>query len=219
MPTRKYFDSQRRTETELGGVEQYLHWSVCVSECPNTGTTDIKFLPNSEYPNSTNKLNYWDHETDVIMGFCVPDLDMLRNKSDPRAYGQYQEITSQLEQQLGGFVKYLNDARECWKLILIMGGCSIGYTFVYFFLLKWITKPILYLSLFFIFLCGAMVTGWSIHRAKLYPWCSVDWKYSVAAACLAGFFTLLYVVFLCCVNIAIGADIMAAAGEFVAANC
>lgn len=99
-----------------------------------------------------------------------------------------------------------------------MGACSIGYTLVYFFLLKWITKPILYLSLLFIFVFGAMVTGWFVHRTWQYPFRSNDWKYSATGASLAGILTLLYVVFLCCVDVAVGADIMAAAGEFVSAN-
>ena len=187
---------------------------MCVAECPNNGASNITHLPNAAYPNATNKLNYWDHDTDVLMGFCVPDLDTLRQKSE----ALFMQLYAQMDEQIGGFVKYTADARECWKLILIMGACSIGYTIVYFFLLKWITKPILYLSLLLIFVFGAMVTAWCAHRANLYPYRSNDWNYSVAGACIAGILTFLYVVFLCCVNIAVGADIMAAAGEFVAAN-
>jgi hypothetical protein len=110
------------------------------------------------------------------------------------------------------------DVRECWRLIGIMGACSIGYTLVYFFLLKWITKPILYLSLLFIFIFGCMVTAWFANRTLHYPVGSHNYKYSLAGTCIAAIITVLYVCFLCCVNITVGADIMAAAGEFVASN-
>lgn len=111
------------------------------------------------------------------------------------------------------------DAKECWKLILIMGACSFGYTLVYFILLKWITKPIMYISLILTFIFGMMVTGWYSYEARnLLPKRSNDWEYAVAAACLSALLTLLYVIFICCVNISVGADVMAAAGEFVASN-
>ena len=101
---------------------------MCVAECPNNGASNITHLPNAAYPNATNKLNYWDHDTDVLMGFCVPDLDTLRQKSE----ALFTQLYAQMDEQIGGFVKYTADARECWKLILIMGACSIGYTIVYF---------------------------------------------------------------------------------------
>jgi hypothetical protein len=121
---------------------------------------------------------------------------------------------------MGSFGKYMVDIQESWKLIIVMGIASMIITLIYMFLLKWITKPILYVSLFLILIFGGLVTAWCVQRMQQYPKDSDDYKYSLAGACVAGIITLLYVVFICCnwKNIAIGADIMAAAGDFLATN-
>jgi hypothetical protein len=129
-----------------------------------------------------------------------------------------------MNDSLGAFTKYMADLRETWKLILVMAVASLFITLIYLFLLRWITKPILYVSLFLIFIFGALVTGWCVMRMQEFKkqggTDSDDYKYSLAGACVAGILTLLYVIFLCCnwKNIAIGADIMSAAGEFVSTN-
>lgn len=112
------------------------------------------------------------------------------------------------------------DIQESWKLILVMGFVSFIITLIYMVLLKWITKPILYISLFFIFIFGALVTAWCLNRMQMFPPDSDDYKYSMVGGIVAGVLTLLYVVFLCCnwTNIAIGADIMGAAGDFLSSN-
>lgn len=101
-----------------------------------------------------------------------------------------------------------------------MGFVSFIITLIYMFLLKWITKPILYVSLFLIFIFGALVTAWCVQRMQQYPPESDDYKYSMAAGIVFGVLTLLYVIFLCCnwTNISIGADIMGAAGDFLSSN-
>jgi len=43
-----------------------------------------------------------------------------------------------------------------------MGFVSFIITLIYMALLKWITKPILYVSLFLIFIFGALVTAWCL---------------------------------------------------------
>ena len=55
------------------------------------------------------KLNYWDHNTDVLMGFCVPDLKSLKEKS----VDLFNQLYSQMDEQVGGFIKYTVDIREC----------------------------------------------------------------------------------------------------------
>lgn len=101
-----------------------------------------------------------------------------------------------------------------------MGLISFVITLIYMFLLKWITKPILYVSLFIIFIFGALITAWCVRRMGQYPQESDDYKYSLAGAVVAGVLTLLYVIFLCCnwTNIGIGAEIMGAAGDFLSKN-
>lgn len=167
-------------------------------------------MPNKEYPADTDKLNYWDHNTDAVMGFCLPNTTAMKEYSD--------DVYKQLNDQIGSFSKYMVDVQESWKLIMVMGVASLVFTLIYMFLLKWITKPILYVSLFLIFIFGALVTAWCVKQMGEYPEDSDDRKYSMAGACVAGILTGLYVIFLCCnwTNIAIGADIMAAAGDFLA---
>lgn len=109
MPTRKYYNEQRITEFEIGGDAKYFHYSVCVNVCPNEGQNNLTFLGNKEYPNNTMKLNYWDHNTDVLMGFCVPDLKSLKEKS----VDLFNQLYSQMDEQVGGFIKYTVDIREC----------------------------------------------------------------------------------------------------------
>ena len=94
MPTRKYYNEQRITQIEIGGSIDYFHYSVCVSQCPNEGTKNITFMPNKEYPNDTMKLNHWDHNTDVLMGFCVPDMEILRSN----AIELYNDLYTQMDE-------------------------------------------------------------------------------------------------------------------------
>jgi hypothetical protein len=61
------------------------------------------------------------------------------------------------------------DLSESWKLILLMSFMSFILTMIYMFLLKWITKPILYVSLFLIFIFGALVAVWCFQRMNQYP--------------------------------------------------
>jgi len=103
---------------------------------------------------------------------------------------------------------------------LLMSFLSLLITLFYLFLLRWITKPLLYTSLFLIFICGAAVSFLCWNNSKNFDKSTDQYKYSIVGACVAGVLTLLYVIFLCCQwkNIAIGASIMGAAGEFVAMN-
>ena len=54
------------------------------------------------------------------------------------------------------------DIQETWQLIIVMGIISFVFTLIYMYLLKWITKPVLYISLFLIFIFGALVTVWCL---------------------------------------------------------
>jgi hypothetical protein len=62
MPARKY-EGTFGPAVETGAQEQYLYYSVCVEDCPKNGTKDLKFLPNKEYPATSDKLSPWDHDT------------------------------------------------------------------------------------------------------------------------------------------------------------
>jgi hypothetical protein len=118
--------------------------------------TDIKYLANKEYPASDNRLNYWDHNTQNVMGFCFPSTEDLKDTAETIANAIY----ASLDESVGGFTKYMVDLQESWQLILLMGFMSFIITLIYMFLLKWITKPVLYVSLFLIFIFGALTALW-----------------------------------------------------------
>lgn len=52
-----------------------MYYSVCASKCPNNGTTDWTYRPNTIYAEGSYELAAWDVNTDTVMGFCIPDLD------------------------------------------------------------------------------------------------------------------------------------------------
>jgi hypothetical protein len=176
------------------------------------GTKDMKWMANTNYPANSGELtSEWTYDTYVIAGFCVPNLENS---------GYEKQFMEQLDKQAGGFGKYMHDLKESWKLILAMGAASLVVTLIYLFLLRWITKPLLYVSLFLILIFGGLVTAWCFKRMGEVPTGTDDYKYAQAGGWVAGVITVVYVVFLCCnwTNIAIGASIMEAAGEFVSCN-
>lgn len=63
-----------------------------------------------------------------------------------------------MNKQMGGFGKYMADLKESWALILVMSLFSFFVTLGYLALLRWITKPLLYVSLFLIFIVGGLIS-------------------------------------------------------------
>jgi hypothetical protein len=118
---------------------------------------------------------------------------------------------------MGNMARYLEDISISWPIILVCGVISFFVTLIYLYLLRWITKPILYISLFLVFLFGALITFWCYNIGSKYPEGSDDRTYAFVGCAVAGILTLIYTVFICCqwTNIKIGAEIMGVAGEFV----
>jgi len=58
-----------------------------------------------------------------------------------------------------GIANYIVEIKESWKAMTIMAFGAFIITIIYLMLLKWITKPILYISLFGIFLFGVLGGG------------------------------------------------------------
>lgn len=65
------------------------------------------------------------------------------------AYNTLQEELS----ENSNFGKYLIELQNAWRPIAIMAGMTILISILYIFLLKWITKPLLYVSMLIILLC------------------------------------------------------------------
>jgi len=102
--------------------------------------------------------------------------------------------------------------------IMVFGAFII--TIIYLMLLKWITKPLLYVSLFAIFVFGVLGGGFLFLQKDEYPAESESYYYMIAGAITVWVITFIYMVIICCQwsNIALGASIMEAAGTFVASN-
>lgn len=140
------------------------YYSVCVSKCPTEGNMEFKFLPNKQYPANSSEITSWNYQMGVVMGYCVPDVDVVYDIAEVMTAAeqdsQNSEIMEKFNEAVGAFNKYIADIEMSVWLIVLMSFVALLVTLIYFFLLKWITKPILYTSLFLIFLLGVLITYW-----------------------------------------------------------
>jgi len=97
-----------------------------------------------------------------MMGYCVPTTEMVKKIGKT----MFDAMTAQMNNQMGGFSKYMADLQNSWRLLLLMSFLSLLITLFYLFLLRWITKPLLYTSLFLIFICGAAVAFLCYNNSK-----------------------------------------------------
>jgi len=195
-----------------------IHWGVCVKECPKMNKA-VEYMETSRYKKKpsgiyekmmTQELDNWtQYDTQDVMGFCFPTQEVMKTKG--------KEVYKIMSAKMGNMSRYMDDVSISWKIILVGGVISFFITLIYLYLLKWITKPILYISLFLVFIFGALITFWCYKRSTNYPPESDDYKYSITGAVIGGILTLVYTIFICCqwTNIKIGAEIMGVAGEFV----
>jgi len=146
-----------------------------------------------------------------MSSYCVPDFDP---DSDV-----IKQLYEQMNEQVG-LAAYVTDIKESWQVLLIMGFGSFVITLIYLFLLKWITKPLLYVSLFMIFILGLLCGYFAWMKADDYEGQPDNQKFAKGVAIAIWIITAIYVFFVCCQwsNIALGASIMEAAGEFVSTN-
>ena len=102
-----------------------------------------------------------------------------------------------------------------------MGFVSLIVTITYIWLLKCITKPLIYTSLVLIFILGA-ATGYFAYKEvmKIEDKNSQEYKIAVGGAAVIWIIVALYMCFICCFwkSIALGASIMEASSEFVTEN-
>lgn len=201
-----------------------IYNAVCVKECPSNVeksgllssvinnplakrmdcmvNDDVSECPVATY-NTTAKFNY-----------CLPDVDSEEMKDTA------EEMYKQLNEQMG-LGAYVNDIKLAWQVLVIMAFVSLIVTITYIWLLKCITKPILYSSLLLIFLLGA-ATGYYAYKEvmKIEDKNSDEYKIAVGGAAVIWIIVLLYMIFICCFwkSIALGASIMEASSEFITEN-
>lgn len=120
------------------------------------------------------------------------------------------------------FAKYFADLQLCWPALAGMAAATLLISIIYIFLLKWITKPLLYISMVAILVAFILLGGWAWMKKDDYDPVAEkeNYDYATYGAYVAWGFAVVYFFFICCCwkNISLGASIMEAASEFVSSN-
>lgn len=122
--------------------------------------------------------------------------------------------------QQSSFSTYFAELQVCWKAIAGMCAATIVISIIYIFLLKWITKPLLYISMLLILITFVLLGGYSFLHKDEYEKDSDNYKYALAGAIVSWTIAFAYAICICCCwkNISLGATIMETASEFVSSN-
>lgn len=151
---KKDLDSAKKL---LDTVTKDIHYSVCIKKCPKIGEK-VEFRPNSVYKKGNKMLSKWtQYETQDVMGFCLPDAEFIKTRAT--------QLAKAMSDAMGNFARYTNDVIISYPLVCIMAFVSLLITVAYLYLLKCITKPILYTSLFLVFILGCLITAWCFKKA------------------------------------------------------
>lgn len=192
-----------------------LYQAVCVKECPAKDVaaecktnTDVNSCP-------TNEL----YGTQPFEYYCIPTKESAKD-----AYKMMMNAL-QKDPNFGTLTKYMQEISMVWKEMLYMCLASVVISIVYIFLLKWITKPLLYCSMVIILAMFILLGGWSFMKRDEFfiegaEEQSDDYRNATIGAGVAWGIGFIYFCFMCCCwkNISLGATIMEAASEFVSSN-
>lgn len=137
-----------------------------------------------------------------------------------------------------GFAKYLVELQLCYKAVIGMCAGTFVIAAVYIFLLKWLTKPLLYISMFIIFIGFGLLAAFLWMKKEDYATevcgmvkgddgketnvCAkpMNYQYCLYGGIGAAIIDAIYLMFICCCwkNISLGASIMECASQFVAST-
>lgn len=126
------------------------------------------------------------------------------------------KVLASLSEQ-DGFGKYVAYLEYAWQPIAIMALATILITFIYIWLLKCITRPLLYVSIFII-LAAFIGLGYWVYTLKDSPDVSTEnHKYYEYGAYILWVLAFMYFCcIMCCWNsLALGGAIMEASSEFI----
>lgn len=118
-----------------------MYNAVCVKECPAEQSKigeSVKCMVNADVTSCPSAL----FPNDLIVRTCYPSGDTAK------------KITQQLMKELdekNGFGQYILELGECSNAIIGMCFGTFVISAFYIFLLKWLTKPLLYTSMLLIF--------------------------------------------------------------------
>lgn len=191
--------------------------AVCVKSCPAKGATSDCIRDGgskSGCPVASDDLsNLGGYGTHLVRGYCLPDKAALKG-----GFNKLMEVMS----SNSAFTSSMNDIQLCWQVILGMCAATVVISLIYVFLLKWIVKPILYISMVLILGLFVLFGLWSMMKRQEYDPTTQKKNYQYATAGMAIGFALagIYAIFICCCyhNISLGASIMEAASDFVSQN-
>lgn len=116
--------------------------------------TEVKFMPNDDEKGMAMGKLYSMFPTKQYLeqiDICIPNeevgMDLLN------------QMIAKLDEGTG-MVKYLVELGEVWDIMAGMCGATIVISIVYIGLLKWITKPLLYISMLAILVGFILLGGW-----------------------------------------------------------
>ena len=134
--------------------------------------------------------------------------------------------TAAVQQALLGYIgngdlgKYMGDLVTCWWIFLVMAGISAVLGFIYLFLLRWLAKPILYIS--FVVIVISLIGGgfYAFFSYKYYALGDHTVEVMKGMGILLWILSGITVLILCCCwsRIQLGASIVQAASDFVAST-
>lgn len=134
----------------------------------------------------------------------------------------YEEVYNEIFKQVNeGFGSYIKSIATAGPVLLIMGGATLVITLIYIYLLRCITKPILYGSLLVILLMLIGITYYTYDISTTFEdKTSQDYKVAFGLFILSAILLVVYMVCVCCMwkALALGAAIMETASEFIGAN-
>jgi len=119
--------------------------AVCVSECPDA-LASVDCVVREGF-DDCGRATY---ATERFMTLCLPDRES--------AAAVAEELLTQIDSQTDAS-KYLAELSICYPALIGMAFGTIVIAVVYIFLLKWLTKPILYTSMLLIFVLFVLLGG------------------------------------------------------------
>jgi len=118
--------------------------ALCVKECPTNAPTlsegisidqlgSVECMLNTDY----SSCPYKQYNTNQLLGFCLPEISSTLD--------QLSAVAEQMG-QADNLTTIIVSASKTWTLVLYMGFAAFFITLLYVFILRWIAKPLLYLT-------------------------------------------------------------------------
>lgn len=117
----------------------------------------------------------------------------------------------------GDLGRYMGDLAVAWWILLVAAGISLVFSLAYLFLLRWIAKPMIYISMVIIFLLLVGGGFYVFYVGLTYEAGDHTRNLMIAMAIVIWVLCFIYLVLICCCwrNIQLAAAIMQAASDFV----